>query len=365
MKIIRHSFVDSLGGIGEYASKTFPSAIRLKSGRLLCGFRAAPKKSSEVPQHAVFCYSDDGGITWSGAAEPVKAFDLDGVSGQVRGIYFAEYRGELVALLNWVDESHPELPFYRPENEGLKDFRIFMTRSEDGGRSWSSPMRVPTSPIETPTPLTGAPVSLNDGRLMIPFEVNKSYYDEAEWIHQSCALFYDGESFTPPVVITEEPKKYYWDQRVTRLSGSNLIDVFWSYDGVTGQYLNVHAKLSDDNGQTWGQLRDLGMGGQPGYGAWSNGVFYLPVINRDGAPKILLYASKDLVHYTEELVVYESGLVKQTDENVNMEEAWSEMGKFSVGHPQALQLAENELVVYFYAGSETDRTDIQLVNISI
>ena len=42
-----------------------------------------------------------------------------------------------------------------------------------------------------------------------------------------------------------------------------------------------------------------------------------------------------------------------------MADAWTEMGKFSVGLPATAALPDGDVLVVYYAGRETDRTDIE------
>ena len=48
-----------------------------------------------------------------------------------------------------------------------------------------------------------------------------------------------------------------------------------------------------------------------------------------------------------------------------MQDAWAEMGKYSVGLPATVQLENGDILVVYYAGPETDQTDIQWVRIGL
>jgi hypothetical protein len=43
-----------------------------------------------------------------------------------------------------------------------------------------------------------------------------------------------------------------------------------------------------------------------------------------------------------------------------MADAWSEMGRFTVGLPATAALPNGDLLVVHYAGAETDRTNVEL-----
>ena len=45
---------------------------------------------------------------------------------------------------------------------------------------------------------------------------------------------------------------------------------------------------------------------------------------------------------------------------MSMNDAWSQMGAFNVGHPYLAKLRDGTLMAYYYAGPGTHRTDIRL-----
>ena len=48
-----------------------------------------------------------------------------------------------------------------------------------------------------------------------------------------------------------------------------------------------------------------------------------------------------------------------------MQDAWTEMGAFSVGLPATARLAEGDVLVVYYAGPETDLTDVRWARVQI
>ncbi len=66
----------------------------------------------------------------------------------------------------------------------------------------------------------------------------------------------------------------------------------------------------------------------------------------------------------DELTVYDSGQSRCTSDSLSMNDAWSEMGAFSVGHPFMTKLHDGTIVAYYYAGDTTHRTDIHWVKIA-
>ena len=45
-------------------------------------------------------------------------------------------------LLCWVDNSIPGRPFFKEENQGLLDCKLFFSESTDNGESWSEPQYI-------------------------------------------------------------------------------------------------------------------------------------------------------------------------------------------------------------------------------
>ena len=344
----------------SHRSKTFACMVVLPSGRWLCGYKAGPTKGDEAGQTACACFSDDQGQSWSDPYEPFSLTTFEGLPVVVRGVYFLPLGGQdVLAVCNIVDNSHPEKPYFQPELEGLKDTRILAAFSEDDGLTYGQPFPIPTRGIDTPTPLTGAPF-FHQGHIHIPFEVNKPYDTPGEWIHRSCAVTLSSQDRTvsDPLVLTGVSGRYYWDQRFT-VAGDRLFDYFWTYDAVAQTYLSVHGMEVVDGRP--GSLFDLGIPGQPGYGAWVKDQLFLPVVDRTKSPKVVLYRSTDGRTFQEAALVYESGLHKQAVASLDMAGAWSEMALFSVGHPHALALPDGDVLVYYYAGPSTDVTEIAFV----
>ncbi len=371
MKITRRGMIPKPLNDENFNSNTFPCIELLPSGRWLAAYKAARIKGDCDFQHAVITWSDDEGRTWTKPYEPVKLPMINGVPGQNRLMYFLSLGGKRVLLVcNWVDSSDTSKPYYNPENESLKDTRIFYCFSEDEGETWSTPKLMNTEPIFDPVPLTGAPFMFKDGSIVCQFEINKHTWDKSKWVHKSAIIFsYDqGLTWKDPVIITAVPDMYYWDQRPNVMSdGKTIVNYFWTLDGKRSEYLNIHGKMSHDGGRSWGSFWDTGIYGQPGRPVdLGDGRIATIEINRTVSPVITVRTSKDYGKtYDEALVVYECGLSKQDSRNINMNDAWHEMSLFSVGHPALLRLNNDEILAYYYTGPLCDYTCIEFVRISV
>lgn len=372
MNIRERQIVYSGENTPELSSCAFPSLTVLRDGRIFAAFKGAETKGPyNKTDKTVVCISDDGGKSFS---EPIEFFEPPVVNGKpttLRLIYFVEVDSDnLLAVVNPVDASMEELPYYNEETEGLKDTYIMVSHSKDGGKSWTPLERVQVGTFyDLPLPLTGAPFVTKDGRVGIQFEVNKPYYEKEYWVHHSAVVYSDDGGYTwgEEVVITDSPRFYYWDQRVSALNDGRIADIFWTFDREKGDYINIHQCISSDGGRSFDTIRDIGLVGQPGNivdGA--DGALYTVYINRDSVPVIRLAKSTDgAATWQDVLTVYDYGENTKGKQNSSMNDVWSEMSAFSVGHPFIESMPNGELWVYFYSGPSTHRTDFHIVKITI
>jgi hypothetical protein len=244
-----------------------------------------------------------------------------------------------------------------------------LSESFDRGETWSEPRLVDTAPFHVPTPITGPVLLLPGGEWACQFETNKPYLDTSKWVHSSVLMFSTDEGRTWPrhAVVTRDPRVFYWDQRPGVLRDGRILDLFWTYDNGSSAYLTIHSRESADAGRTWSPLRDTGVPGQPAPPVDLDGNRVAMVyVDRSGAPAIRCVLRRDRGHSFDlatAFTIYESVLPSQTVRKDGMGDAWSEMGKFSVGLPATTLLPDGDLLVVYYAGADTDRTNIEWARI--
>ena len=370
MKILGRGAI-KYGDDPSLSCNSCPCIVELESGRWIASFMASPAKGVCDGQRAVFTVSDDEGATWLHPRELFAMPDDAGRPFSSRSLYMTLLpNGRILAIFDAIDNSRPEIPYYRSETGSIsiKDTYLFRAFSNDNGESFHSLARINTAPIDNPLPLTGSARLLKNGELLCQAEENKSTLSDEVWVHKSTALFSadNGESFGDPVYITNTPGMYYWDQRMCVLDDGRVLDMFWTLDGKTGQYINIHARESFDNGRTWGPLWDTGLAAQPGSPSQlPDGRVIAITLDRSGDPVIRLWPSSDRGHtWGEAFEVYRHGGGTQLKNKSIMDDAWDEMEYFSIGHPETLLLRNGELLVYFYAGDHKDRTKINFVRVA-
>jgi BNR repeat-like domain len=367
MKIIRQGIVSSKPQDDALTSCAFPSPCVTVAGRWLCAFRAAPTKAGMAGQRTLVTWSDDQGASWCAPIEPFPPQAVDGKPGLIRSASLTILSdGRLLASLCWVDCSDPDAPFFNEESEGLLDTRVFLSMSDDAGETWSPPSFVDTAPYDMPTPITGRVLELPDGELACQFELNKHYDDPEPWRHLPVLMFSQdgGRTWPRHVAPAKDPSNrvFYWDQRPAVLADGRILDVFWTFDREASLYLNIHATESLDSGRTWSEVWDTGVPGQaaPPF-TLSDGTIAMPYVDRTAAPAIKVRRSGNGGRSFDEegeLVLYTAGGGTQEGAKASMQDAWSEMEKFSAGLPSTAALPGGGALVVYYAGPETDVTSI-------
>lgn len=362
----------------ERQSLTFPGVCAHPEGTWILTCRAAKKKQDLQGQQILVTRSEDRGKTWSEPEAPYTPPKLDGKPGLFRTGYITalgpkhtvgDEGAGLLNVLCWVDQSDPSLLFFNEENEGLLDCKVFISRSSDGGKTWGEPDFADLSPYTMPTPLTGPILSLKNGELACQIELNKHYDDDSPWHHSSVLLFSkdEGRTWGDSSRVTADPENriFYWDQRPSVLADGSLLDLFWTFDRVAAEYLPIHFSVSRDNGRNWTHPASTEVPGQPAQPVQlPDGRVVMVYVDRTARPVLKARLSSDggkTWPDSTEAVLFDQGPGNQTAKKGSMQDAWSEMGKFSLGLPATAPLPGGEVLVVFYNGPTTDRTSIHYI----
>jgi hypothetical protein len=222
------------------------------------------------------------------------------------------------------------------------------------------------TPFDVPTPITGPLLLLPNGDLACQFELNKHYNDRTVWRHSSVLIFSKdgGRSWPEHTISSNDPENrvFYWDQRPGVLADGRVLDVFWTYDNHKSVYLNIHARVSSDNGRTWSELWDTHVPGQPAPPvSLPDGRLGLVYVDRTTAPTIKIRSSDDDGRNwpeASEVVIHTPPVTNQTVGKGSMNDAWDEMSRFSVGLPTATRAANGDVIVTYYTGPNCDETSI-------
>lgn len=368
---ITQSIICNTGGAG-LPSLTQPSLCVMPEAadHWLCGFRGGPTKADVAQERALLAVSRDGGQSWTEPTEPFVDPMPNGKPGTLRGIGLTPLGGQRVcALTTWVDASEPDKPFFDAESEVLLDCQLFMSISEDGGRTWPALQRIEAHPYNQPTPATGPIVALPDGRIMCQFELNKGAHQQGDWVHKPVIKVSadDGRSWGPAVTPAHDPgnRIYYWDQRPTALRDGTLINAYWVYDRQASSYMNTRVNFSHDSGQTWTQPIDIGFEAQPSpVVELPDGRLVMVYMDRTQAVAVRARISEDHGQTWPEatqVTIAEGPTMAAQRHYDNMADAWRAMEKqFAMGLPSAVVTKEGDIAITYYGGEDVDHTTIHL-----
>ncbi len=357
------------GGSPSLCSATFPQVLETSSGRLLVTFRGAPTKApGNTGEQAVLCVSDDSGRTFTPPRSPFSPPLIDGQKpSTIRMLQLLDLGGgRLFGAACVVEKTEDHIPYFDEATEGIKDTRIFTFFSEDDGNSFS-----PLTQLDLQNQyaglchvLTGPPLLTSDGRVMVNFEVYKRREDPRGWEHNAACIFSQdgGRTFGPERTILSSAQIYGWDHRAFESSPGVLQDAVWAFSRVTNNYLPIHFCESLDGGDSWSALWDTGISGQPGNAVrLPDGRTAFIYIDRTHHPVIrLCFSSDGCRSFGEAFPVYSHEQGNELNRKSLYKEAWSEMNKFTVGHPFVILLRDGRLLCVYYAGHERDKTNICL-----
>ena len=373
MRVLRQTTVFDGSETRELCSATFPDVAVMPSGRILVSFKGAPSKGPyNTGENGYTCRSDDGGHTFTAPHAPFGTLLIDGKTpAHVRSFQLLPIGGETVfGVASVVENTADGLPYFNEETEAIKDTRLFAFFSHDGGSTFTDPVPIPMTAQyrDMACVLTGPPVLLGDGRIMVNFEVYKRYYDTRPIDHSAACIFsHDGgRTWGTEVTIYQNPDVYAWDHRAGRMSGGGIADFVWTFDRKTNDYRNI-PRLESRDGVRWARFDDVGLSGQAGNPVLlDDGRMALVWFDRTGVPTLKLALSDDDGRtFDAPFTVYEHRAPKALHDKSAYAEAWDEMGKFTAGHCFAANAGKNRLYVIYYAGPAKDRTNIKLAVVEL
>ncbi len=339
----------------------FTSLSLLRSGTILAGCQVGPGKHAPTASIRL-CRSRDGGTTWQ---ELPFRFEttLNGVPGSLGvGEVVETTPGRLLLFTTWCDRSDPAKPVYDPASGGILHCRQLLAVSTDEGDTWGPWQAVPT-PGLTGCATTGPAVSWADGTFAHAFESFKEYDDPKPGRHAAWLMVSrdGGGSFEPPFRVAQHPQHrlYYWDQRLcaTKTLGE-FIGLFWTHDLEAKRDVNVHFLRASINKPVTELPRETSMRGQIAAPLLlEDGRILAFVVDRAGPCTMKLWQSRDggatwpaadclTVHAHEE-----KAKLSQGNENIDFDQYWEDMGKWTFGHPAIQPLGRNHVLVAHYAGT--------------
>jgi len=359
MRIVEHGILNLGEPGGRRAVATFPSITAICDGRTLATYRVGSTKDSD-DETIEFRYSADEGRSWGAPFQPFSS-TVDGRRGSLKAAYVTALAGaRLVASVLWVDrQAFPGKPLFNEKTEGCLPMAILLAESSDLGQTWTSWHVVPMAEEIGPPSLTGPLLRLPSGRWALSVETNKNYLDASTWFQRVVYLYSsdEGHMWSKPVTVSQDPtgRIFNWDQRAGIARDGRLVTFSWTYDRQLNVYLNVHRRLSFDEGLTWTESQDLGFADQASRPAvLPDGRIVLAWVDRFQTHTIRARSAKAVdapFDAESEVVLYEHSATASTAPAGDTGEMLAEMGVWSFGLPFAEALPSGDVLVVFYAGS--------------
>ncbi len=239
----------------------FPGLTRLADGTILAIFSIG-QAFDAADMRAYVSSSTDNGQSWT---EPKRLHQHEVTPEQSESFKpLALSDGTVLASGYVFIRPTPLTPIVAPSNNALLPLHNKLSRSNDGGRTWTRPERfiVEGQGLE----LSGPLMERASGEIMgaaAPFHLATS--DHEGWIISSPD---QGQSWCKKSVFFRSEKGNIapWECRLIDFGGDAIGVLFWAHDIASGQNHTNHLALSHDNARTF-QLIDTGIAGQA-----SNGI---------------------------------------------------------------------------------------------
>ena len=335
----------------------FPNLCRTSNGEIIATFQCGREKN-HASSKVLTMRSLDNGRTWNAPVDPFGTWATEN-GYAVHVSYLSEISpGKLFASLMVCDhKGDSSLPFFNPNTGGALPMYVGLAESDDNGYTWRRPRLLPTGRFnDVPTPIMAPITKGANGRLLLPFETSKNYYDIEPWHHHAACLVSPDGGNTWPEVITiandPEARYLYWDHRMTSLGDNRIADFFWTHDSTLNQDDDVHMSISRDGGISWPlKPSSTGIVGQVTCPISINeNSIIIVTVDRFKDKAIKVYMSHDLgVNWREELVIYRHEVPDKASSCLN--DNLAEMQYWSFGLPFGIKINSAEILVVWYCGS--------------
>ena len=341
------------------ACYTFSSFVSLSNGSIIATARGGNNKDSEL-EGIEFFRSDDEGEKWSEPWEPFKNVKIDNLKGSLKLCYLTEISdSHIIASFLWIDRtSIPGKELFNADTEGCLPMKILIADSYDNGNTWSKLRKVQLPKDIGPPSLTNPIMKLPNGKLIMSIENNKDYYDESKWYQKNIFICSsdNGKTWSKPYLAAgdETGRIFNWDLRCGVNKNGTITSFAWTYDSAKKTFLNIHQRISNDEGKTWSQPKDLNISDQPSHPALlKDGKVVLAWVDRFKNQSIKVRVSDNLnAHFDEisEVTIFNQRKIKQNSKELGG--LLADMNIWSFGLPYADVLQSGKVLVFYYAGND-------------
>jgi len=204
--------------------------------------------------HTVSGRSRDGGESWYIEGPLLK----EAPQATTHTIRTSRLRDQaLIGFGGLFHRKDPEQGLINRETFGFTPMDLFLVRSFDDGRSWTSPEKI-TPPLEGPAWEICHPiVELKNGRWLAPTATWRGWKGENPSGEQTVALISDDRGLTWPTygcIFDGRPAALrHLEVSVVELDDATILAVAWAYDISTGKTLPTVSCFSENHGETFGK----------------------------------------------------------------------------------------------------------------
>lgn len=334
----------------------FPLSARLADASVICTYRQGVTKHSHDGV-LLWQQSHDGGRTWSSPQVIANGLTASPTQTVVTGGLCQTPGGALLASFGSIEGLPPNTYPFGPGGERYP-LRFFLTRSDDGGATWSTPQQPDLHPLGR-VGVTGPPFVAANGAVCVPIECRIPSGVNATALIIS---YDDGRTFSPPLMVAgdETGQLNLCDARFDLLPDGRIVALLWTFLQENERTIEVHRTFSADHGLTWSNPEALGFVGQITAPLVLSAGRVLAASNYRHPPLgSLLWHSDDggvtwAVDQPIQLWDAEAGHMNGQPVTIpplaDVEErVWDELQRFSFGTPDLVRLADGTVLLTYYA----------------
>jgi len=328
-----------------------PSIVRLADGRLLCAFDLGEAVES-LDYRTFLAESHDDGRTWSAPRRLIH----DDAPRTTHTMRLARTRnGELVGFGARFHRDDPEEGLTNRANMGFVRMDLVLSRSGDGGVTWSPPVNV-QPPLAGPAfEPCHAIVELRDGRWLAPTQTWRGWDGEEPNGMKAIALVSDDRGATWPRYIDildgRADRVIHFEQSVVQVADGRLLATAWAFHEPTQQTRPTPYTICAD-GEHFGAPRPTGLHAQTAKLLALADGRVLCVYRGDAEPG--LWAELVEIRGDEWVNLSRVPVLCGFDPTgAASASASDQLATLRVGFPQMLQLPDGDVLVVFWCCRDT------------
>ena len=338
---------------GRNACCAFVQAVVRQDGRVFCVYRCGSAKHG--PDGVLLMQSStDGGWSWT---EPSVIFDRTERTpvASVVGGAVAVSGDTLLVSFTYTEMTDPDVYVFSDEGWRLPR-HLVVSRSRDGGRTWSNPVEISTKGFTDRVGVVASPFLLPGGDLCVPIEIRTQAGPQGQ-----AAVFStdQGRTFSAPQILVadDEARLGHSDPRYIRLLDGTYLMHVWTYDYATQETVAVHESHSAD-GRTWSKARPTAIEGQICSPLEISPGFIIAVANHRAPPEgNRLWWSRDGGSSWNDrfIQMWDVNTARMVGEMVperaasKDEQVWGDVPAFSFGTPILQRLDGGTILLMYYA----------------